>query len=71
MTIKKFYNWEQVYDVIGRGAFFHDWVYVGSDFQLHYTSKNPALYYRGEVIAKTLKAINREMKFYGISYVMD
>ena len=71
MTIYKFKNWEQVYNSIGHGAFYHDWLYVGGDWQLHYTSKNPALYCCGKVIAKTLKDINREMKFYGISFVLD
>lgn len=71
MKIKRFDNLDQLYEVLCRGSFYHDWIWVGYDFQLHYTSTKPALFYRGEIIAHSLKDINREMKFYNLTFVLD
>ena len=72
MEIRKFKNWEQVYDVISHGAlFYYGSIYAGNEFNLYHTSKNPALYYNGNVIARSLKDINREMNFYNLIFVLD
>lgn len=71
MKINKFKNLEQLYDFLCHGSFYKDWLWVGDDFQLHYTSTKPALYYRGDIIAHSLKDINREMKFYDLTFVLD
>lgn len=71
MVISKFRNLDELYNSIGRGGFFLGSVYMGSEFQLHFTSSKPGLFYKGEMIANSLKTINREMKFYGLSFVLD
>lgn len=71
MVIKQFKNLNELYELLARGSFFHFGIWVGDDFALHYTSKKPALFYKGQPIAGSLKAINREMKFYGLEFVID
>ena len=71
MEIRKFRNLDELYESICKGSLYHDWIWVGDDFQLHYTSTKPALFYKGEIIAHSLKDINREMRFYGLTFKFD